>query len=152
MYSREEATRLRQEFWITFGKYMKPVLGANGSPVNWINYKTGVKHVFFKTDASNKQASVGIMLTHKDKLIRQIYFEQFESFKAILTDALGEDWHWQLRASGTDGPASWIGITITDVSIFDKSKWPAIISFLKPRLIALDEFWCDVKPVFESLG
>ena len=29
---------------------------------------------------------------------------------------------------------------------------PELISFFKPRIIALDEFWDNVKPVFEDLN
>jgi hypothetical protein len=32
----------------------------------------------------------------------------------------------------------------------EEGDWPAIISFLKPRIIALDEFWENVKPGFED--
>ncbi|RZK28608.1 MAG: DUF4268 domain-containing protein, partial [Hymenobacter sp.] len=46
MYSKAEATQLRQAFWTTFGQYMAPVPSAEGWPTNWINYKTGLKHVY----------------------------------------------------------------------------------------------------------
>ena len=54
MYSKEESARLRQQFWISFGQYMKPVPSASGSTVNWTNYKTGVKNIFFKMDVDKK--------------------------------------------------------------------------------------------------
>jgi hypothetical protein len=37
------------------------------------------------------------------------------------------------------------------VSIFNKEDWPKLISFFKPRIVALDEFWNMVKYSFESL-
>ena len=37
------------------------------------------------------------------------------------------------------------------VSIFKKSQWPGLISFFKPRIIALDEFWSTASYSFESL-
>jgi hypothetical protein len=35
------------------------------------------------------------------------------------------------------------------VNIFHEADWPAIISFLKPRIMALDEFWEIAKNVIE---
>jgi len=42
-----------------------------------------------------------------------------------------------------------IGTTLRGVNIFDTADWPAIISFLKPRMQALDNFWSLVKETFE---
>ena len=55
MYSKHEASQLRQEFWTPFGRYMQPVLSSEGERVNWINYKTGAKHIYFRMDAGTKE-------------------------------------------------------------------------------------------------
>ncbi|TVP42967.1 MAG: DUF4268 domain-containing protein, partial [Mongoliibacter sp.] len=39
---------------------------------------------------------------------------------------------------------------LADVNVMEKDDWPAIISFLKPRIIALDAFWSNIKPAFEG--
>jgi hypothetical protein len=153
MYSKEEASKIRAQFWINFGKYMKPIPSADGLPVNWINYKTGVKHVFFKMDAEKKSAIISIAITHPHDLDRKLYFEQFEAFKRILHDVLGEEWEWDSDTSNESGVhLAKIYKTLPNVSIYNQQDWPALISFLKPRIIALDTFWSDVKPVFEALG
>lgn len=152
MYSKEEAAKIRQSFWITFGKYMKPIPSADGLPVNWINYKTGVKHIFFRLDADKRGASIAIELAHPDAGLRELYFEQFEALKLLLTDALGEEWEWQAHATNDFGfSLSRIVKTVDGLSIYKQEDWPNLISFLKPRLIALDQFWADVKPIFEAL-
>jgi hypothetical protein len=38
-----------------------------------------------------------------------------------------------------------------NLSIFKKADWPSLISFFKPRIIALDEFWSSAKYGFEAL-
>ncbi len=58
MYSKQEAANLKREFWTVFGQYMRPVLSADGEQINWVNYKTGEKHVFFKCEADSKAARV----------------------------------------------------------------------------------------------
>lgn len=153
MYSKEEASKLRQQFWITFGKYMKPIPSAEGLPINWVNYKTGVKHVFFRMNAEQKQTTIAIDITHADMASRHLFFEQFKAFQILFNDAVNEQWQWELNAVNEYGVAlSQISKTLNDVSIFNQQDWPTIISFLKPRIIALDQFWTDVKLVFEGLG
>ena len=56
MYSKAEVTQLRQAFWTALGQYMAPVPSAEGDTTNWINYKTGVKHVYFRMQADNQLA------------------------------------------------------------------------------------------------
>ena len=56
MYSRQEASILKQEFWTSFGLYMNPVLSSEGEKINWVNYKTGEKGIRFKMHADNRSA------------------------------------------------------------------------------------------------
>ena len=152
MYSRQEASKLRQEFWATFGQYMSPVLSADGEKINWINYKTGEKDIAFKMNADNKKAEISIELTHTDEGIQQIIFEQFLQLKNILHRTLNEEWNWQLHVRDENGKLlSKIFTDKTGCSIFKKEEWPGLISFFKPRIIALDEFWSSAKYAFELL-
>ena len=153
MYSKEEAVRLRQQFWISFGQYMKPVPSASGSTVHWTNYKTGVKNIYFKMDTDNKKAVISIQLTHSDSGIRHLIFNQFEEFKLMFTNAMQEEWDWIPDYTDEYGKTiSQISLTLYGVSIFNQAQWADLISFFKPRIIALDEFWDNVKPVFEDLS
>jgi hypothetical protein len=150
MYSKEQASQLRQAFWTAFGQYMGPVLSAEGLRTNWVNYKTGVKHIFFRMQADNKHASISIEITHPDKELQQLFFEQFATYKNVLHNTLNEDWEWQLHATDEYGKTiSRISTEIAHVSIYQKEDWPKLISFFKPHIIALDEFWSDAKYTFE---
>ncbi|WP_379093239.1 DUF4268 domain-containing protein [Pedobacter sp. UC225_65] len=152
MYSKEEASKLRQQFWITFGRYLKPIPSADGMPINWINYKTGVKNVFFRMNAEQHQAIIAIELTHGDEETRNQYLEQFKALKLLFGAAVNEEWDWEESTSNEFGvPMSRISKTLNGVSIYNQQHWPELISFLKPRIIALDQFWVDVKPIFEDL-
>jgi len=152
MYSKDEAARLRQQFWISFGQYMKPVPAACGYPVNWINYKTDVKNILFKMDVDTKRATIYIQLAHPDAGVRILVFNQFEEFKLMFKNTVGEEWDWLQDATDEHGKAvSYISCTLENVNIYNQQDWPALISFFKPRIIALDEFWDNVKPVFEAL-
>ncbi len=149
MYTKQQASIIRKNFWTSFGQYMKPLVSADGQPVNWLNYKTGVKHIFFRMDAGNKQAGIAIEITHPDPLLREQLYNQFRQVKSILDQTTGEEWQWQPAVTDEDGKIfSRVGTLFQDVNVFKADDWPAIISFLKPRIIALDEFWNVVKDNF----
>ncbi|WP_259069397.1 DUF4268 domain-containing protein [Mucilaginibacter sp. X4EP1] len=152
MYSKEEASLLKQAFWTTFGQYISPQLSTEGLRVNWVNYKTGIKHIFFKMQADKSSASIAIEITHPDAGIQELFFEQFLEYKNILTSYQNEPWEWELHSTDEYGKTiSRIYKQIDGVSIFNKNDWPELISFFKPRIIALDEFWSDAKYGFEAL-
>lgn len=152
MYSRQEASRLTGEFWAAFGQYMNPVLSAEGTKINWINYKTGEKNIAFRMGADNKKSIIAIEISHKDPEIQQIIFEQFEQFKSLLVNETKEEWTWQLHANDENGKTiSRIFRQKEGISIFKREDWPELISFFKPRIVALDEFWSNVRYAFERL-
>jgi hypothetical protein len=152
MYSRQEASRLRQEFWTAFGLYMNPVLSADGERVNWVNYKTGEKNLQFRMDAGSDAATIAIEFRHADAGIRQLYFEQMHQLKHLLHEELGETWEWQVETTDEHGKEfSRIYKELPEVSVFRKTDWPALVSFFKPRIVALDAFWSAARYSFEAL-
>lgn len=152
MYTRQEASRLRQEFWTTFGQYMQPIPSSEGEKIAWLNYKTGEKNIYFRMQADNTKASIAIEITHPDPDLQDLYFEQFKELKTILHNTLDEEWHWVLHTTDEYGKTiSRIYTELSGVSVFKKEDWPGLISFFKPRIIALDEFWSLVKYGFEAL-
>jgi hypothetical protein len=152
MYSKAEVSQLRQAFWTTFGQYMAPVPSAEGLSTNWINYKTGLKNVYFRMQADNRRATISIELTHSDEDIRALYFEQFLALKTVLHEALGEAWQWEPDALDEHGqPLARIYQVLQPVNLFNRDDWPQLISFFKPRIIALDEFWSNAQYAFDDL-
>jgi len=152
MFTREESSRIREEFWTAYGKYMSPIPSAEGLKINWINYQTGIKDVYFRMNATQKSGIIAISLEHHDASIRELYFEQFLELKTMLHTTLEEEWMWQQHVHvGDNKIISRIYKELTDVSIFNKDQWPDLISFFKPRMIALDAFWENAKYSFEAL-
>ena len=152
MYTKQEAAVMRQEFWTNMGRYLSPILSSEGEKINWINYKTGEKNVAFHMQADNHSASIAIELSHKDPVIRDLYYEQLLQFKKILEQEMGEEWNWVRETTDETGRRiSRIFCEISSVNIYSREHWPQLISFFKPRLLALDAFWNQVKYGFESL-
>lgn len=131
---------------------MGPVPSSEGMRINWINYHTRVPDVFFRMDAGAKEGSIAITLEHRDAGIRDLYFEQFLELRDLLHATLGEEWVWERNIILADGrEISRIVKTLSGVSIFNKDQWPDLISFFKPRIIALDSFWENARWSFEEL-
>jgi hypothetical protein len=152
MYSKDEASQIKQAFWTTFGQYISPQLSADGLKVNWVNYKTGIKYLYFKMDADKNSATISIAITHPDPGIQELFFEQFREIKTMLNSYLNEEWQWALHDKDENGKTiSRIYKKISGVSIYNRNDCPQLISFFKPRIIALDEFWSVGQYSFEAL-
>lgn len=152
MYSKKETIELKQAFWTALGQYMQPVLSADGEHINWINYKTGEKDIYFRMNADNKSATIGIELTHKDIYVQSLIFDQFDEVKKLLHQTLNEEWQWLRHVHDeNEKTISTIKTTLENVSVLNKQDWPQMISFFKPRIIALDEFWSQAKYIFEEM-
>ena len=152
MYSRQQAAQLRQSFWTSFGLYMAPIPAAEGLKTNWVNYKTGVKDLYFKMETDNRSAQISIVLAQENIEKQDMFFNQLLQVKSLLRDALQEDWQWEQRVQDENNKTvSRIYTTAAGTNIYNKEDWPAIISFFKPRIIALDVFWTGVKEGFMYL-
>ena len=131
---------------------MAPVPPAEGGKINWLNYRTGEKHLYFRLHADNKKASAAIVLTHPDSGIQRLYFEQLAELKPLLQRHTAEEWIWLSPACDEAGKQiSKVYTERAGLSVLRKEDWPALISFFKPRIVALDRFWSEAKYVFEAL-
>jgi Domain of unknown function (DUF4268) len=153
MYTKQETSKQKQAFWTAFGRYMKPVLSADGEEISWLNYKTGNKYVYFKMDADSRQAQIAIILQHPEQEQQRAHFARLLQLKDIFEETVGEqDWTWEPHGTDEQGRAlSLVQKQLPGVNFFKTEDWPAIISFLKPRIIALDTFWSIVRYQFSSL-
>jgi len=130
---------------------MNPVPSAEGNKVNWINYHTGISDVFFRMNADAGEATISITLEHRDVALQTLYFAKFSEFKNMLQAELQEEWNWQLHDVRNHRVISRIYKTLPNVSVNNKAQWPELISFFKPRIMALDRFWENARYGFEGL-
>jgi hypothetical protein len=151
MFTREDASRMRQEFWTTFGKYLSPIPSAEGMKINWINYRTGIKGLYFRMETLADRGVISISIEHSDAGIRELFFEQFVELKDMLHQSLEEEWTWQRDTVIDSKPVARIYKELPGVFVTNKDDWPALISFFKPGIVALDAFWENAKWSFEGL-
>jgi len=152
MFTRQEASALKEKFWTSFGQYLLPVPSASGTKLNWINYKTGVKHIRFVMDADREHAFVQIEIAHPDAALRNRFYQLFVSLKSELETETQAIWNWNQSMEKEGKIISTINISLEDVNILNVQHWPAIISFFKPLITGLDRFWYNQKEIFEMLA
>src|SRR6476660_192915 len=100
MYTKEQASAVRQKFWVSFGRYIAPIPSASNEKVKWINYRTGIPNIQFKMDVNKEQAWIAVEISGKPE-DRKRFFEQFKTFKnALEDDYLEEKWIWEESAKG----------------------------------------------------
>ena len=132
MFSKEESKRLRQEFWISFGKSF---------PRKWILYNTKIKDVSFKFHFDTKQAKVSLDIECVRNQDRVHYFEKLISLKSILLTSVPElviESNYQL-ANGKE--ISSLYTSLEGVSIHNKNTWQETMYFLKDNMSLFEEFW-----------
>jgi hypothetical protein len=152
MYTKQEMARLRETFWTAFGKYMAPVPSSEGQKINWINYKTGIKHIRFVMQLNDRDALTGILITHPDEETRNLFFNRFVQLKTMFEGFIEGDWVWDAQAYDEfEKPVSIIYTELAGKTIKDQQNWPDIISFFKKHMMALDGFWELAKDGFEGI-
>lgn len=153
MYGKEENKQLRQDFWTGFGKRMQVHQSARGPKQRWVNYRTGVKAIFFRMEADRNLLRLSIDLQHKDKGIRQLFFEQWEELKTMLHSNSGHTWAWEANwalNSGTE--ISRIYVFEDKWSIYRKEDWEMMWNWLQELILTLDELWADAIDLFKDLS
>ena len=100
----------------------------------------------FKMNVVQDTASVFIEVNHPDLAEQKIIFEKLLQHKHILNKGTGEQWNWMLHTHDESGKlVRKVYQERKGINILSRENWPALISFFKPRMIALDEFWTSVK-------
>ncbi|MDC8004414.1 DUF4268 domain-containing protein [Aureisphaera galaxeae] len=141
MFSKEESKRIRQEFWISFGKSF---------PRKWILYNTKVKDLSFKFHFERKYARVSIDFEQSDLERRKELFEKFLSIKSILLEAI-PDLHFEPSYILPNGKEiATIYVQIQGVSVHNKNSWQETMLFLKDTMEKLELVWWDFEDYIKS--
>ena len=143
MYSKEEALKIKKEFWIAF---------AESNPKKWLLYNTKIKDVSFKFNVDNKKATVSLDIEPKNAELQKIYFEKIESLKTILVEEyLKEailDRNHQLESGKI---ISRIWVELNNISINNKTTWPTIFSFFSDNMEQFELFFYEYEDYIRDL-
>jgi hypothetical protein len=145
--------KIKDAFWSTFGKYMSLTPSATGEKINWINYKTGIKHLAFKIDADDRSVKIAIECSNPSQETRERLAAQLMRDKQLLADYTGEGWIFDMTAGNEMAVTGFRCYkTLTGPNIYLRQDWPEIISFLKKNLLGLDAFWHEQKELYSMIN
>ena len=142
MFSKEEAKKVREEFWINFGKKFQR---------KWLLYDTKIKKIQLKFTFDSEVAQVSLDIVSGDNVIRAYYYEKMCSIKNILlTEYLPEaiyEEHYQLPEGKV---ISRIYTELQGVNVYRKSDWPRVEEFLFDQMQLLEIFFLEYKDIIDS--
>ena len=143
MYSKEEAQRIKKEFWTAF---------AEAYPRKWLLYDTKIKDVAFKFYIDNKKAQVLLDIEPKDEEKRKIYYEKIESLKTILHEEHLPEAILERNFYLDSGKViSRIWVEKTGVSLNNRSYWPEIFDFFNETMAAFEYFFYEYEDYIKDL-
>ncbi|MEY4432308.1 MAG: hypothetical protein RLZZ44_438 [Bacteroidota bacterium] len=135
MYSKEEAQKLKREFWIAF---------ADKYPRKWVLYDTKIKDFSFKFYVDNKKAQVVIAIEARNEEKRIAYFEKLEALKGILEDEFVKDLVFERNFYLENGKTiSRIWVELSNVSVSNRKYWDSIFDFFNAKMAALELFYTE---------
>lgn len=141
MYSKEDSRKLREEFWIAFGKSF---------PTKWILYKTKIKGLSFKFHFDLKMAIVSIDVdTEFEQRIK--IWDKLVALKSIIKDEyLPEAVYEDFFVLENQKDISRIYVELKDVSIHNKNSWRDTMEFLNQSMLQIEKFFDEYKEIIES--
>lgn len=143
MYSKEEAQRLKQEFWIAF---------AEKYPRKWLLYDTKIKDFSFKFFVDNKKAQVLIDIEARNQEKRLAYFEKLEALKSILEEEFVSNLVFEKNFYLENGKTiSRIWVEKPAVSVSNRNYWNDIFDFFNEKMGALEMFYAEYDEFIKAI-
>ncbi|MBB1139983.1 DUF4268 domain-containing protein [Myroides sp. WP-1] len=143
MYSKEDAKRIKKEFWIQF---------AETYPRKWLLHNTKIKDVSFKFYADNKKAEVLLDIEPRDEEKRKIYYEKVESLKGILLEDHLPDALFEREYYLENGKLiSRIWVSLEGVSINNPKTWDQMFDFFNEKMTAFEIFFYEYEDYIRDL-
>ena len=152
MFSKEEAKRIRQEFWITFGKRTLSLLTSDGNKKKWILFKTGISDFSFKFESERKFARVCIDIEHKDIVKRIQYWNKIESLKVLLENEVPSSIIWDNTFYLENGKEiARIYCQLDGVSLYNQKKWPEIFDFFIENMLSFEKVFIEFEDFIKDV-
>lgn len=142
MFSKEESKKLRQDFWIAFGK---------SYPRKWILYDTKIKGLALKFHFDLKIAMVSMDIETSDLEKRIELWEKLVSLKSILkNDYLQETKFEDSLILENHKEISRVYVQKESVSIHNKNTWQETMQFLNTKMALLESFFQEYEGIIQS--
>ena len=141
MFSKEESTKIRQDFWTSFGKSF---------PRKWILYHTKIKELSFKFHFDTKKALVTMDI--EGNLQKRIqYYEKMQTLRSILEEYLPNIIYEDSFLLENGKEISRIYVEKQNVCIHNKNTWVETMEFLYTSMLLFEDFWQEYEDFIKSI-
>ncbi len=142
MFSKAASKKLRQDFWIAFGK---------SYPNKWTLYDTKIKGLSLKFHFDLKRALVSIDIETSDLAQRIQLWEKLVSLKSILVEEyVPEAQFVDYFVLENSKEISRVYVQKENVSIHNKNSWQETMQFLNTNMGLLESFFKEYEPILSS--
>jgi len=142
MFSKEEAKKLREEFWDQFKELSARRRARKKLPGNWMLTQTGIKALNLRFHVDREVAQVGIDLETRNMDKRIELYEKLESLKKLLEEAMEAPMNWELEYIRENGKSvSRIYLQKENVDIYHKETWSVAHQFMYENMMKLELFY-----------
>lgn len=146
MFSKEEAKKLREEFWDQFKRMSSGKRAQKKFPGNWMLDQTGIKALNLRFHVDREVAQVGIDLETRNMDKRIELFEKLESLKTLLEKAMGSPLNWELEYIRENGKSvSRIYLQMEGVDIYKRNSWSEAHKFMYTNMMKLEAFYQEYR-------
>ncbi len=146
MFSKEEAKKLREEFWDSFKQLSAGRRARKGLPGNWMLSQTGMKALNLRFHVDREVAQVGIDLETKNMDKRIELYEKLESLKKLLEEAMESQLIWELEYIRENGKSvSRIYLQLEGVDIYNRETWARAHQFMYENMTKLEAFFREYR-------
>jgi hypothetical protein len=153
MLSKEELKKTKIEFWQDFKKHISKFRSTSGKKVNWLNYPTEIKDLYFRLEVEKNSISVNFDFQFKDSSVRAVFWEQMHELKNVFEQELGNDAIWIENCSSEYvNHFSRIQWKKEGLNYLNKTHQDEIFTFFEQKLIAFDEFYQNFKEILLFLS
>lgn len=143
MFSKEEAKKIKQEFWTAFGKSF---------PRKWILYNTKIKDFSFKFSADSKKAEVSLELQMNPESLRTAYYHKIWSLEDTLKEYIGVFFKSETYQLDNGKSIARIWVPLDGVSIFNKKNWPQIFEFFVEKMDGFESFFWEYEDFIRDVS
>ncbi len=152
MYSKEEAKKIRLEFWEQFGRRCEvhPLLRHKNK--NFILHRTKIKGVALRFEADRENAKVILELSQKNEDKRLKAFEVVERYKPIMEEGFKDGLTWEFYHLREDSGQEVCRIytNLPGVDVFRQEQWPDIFNFFIENMVRLQENFLQIRDILKD--
>lgn len=143
MFSKEEATQLRKEFWVSFGKSF---------PRKWLLYNTKVKGFSFKFVADRKKAMVCLDIDSSDSIKNELLWNQMVALKSVIEEEYLPEIIFDDSFELENGKTIYrIYVPLKEkFSIYNKNTWSKAYEFFVDKMTQFEFIYYEFEDFIKS--